>query len=535
MTLTELVAYIQNDVAQNPQFAGYLDADSLEQLEMLAVFTDKAYITRQMRAAELGGLLGMDPTMVEQLFTLHYALQGTASPGTMAPYDFICFVLDDLLTDPSLAAMIDPQMLNESALAQLTALRALMEASLSNTAFTTAEMAGVTGMEESALNTLYLYYQSLHGSTTGWRLSLQTMINFIQTDVLNNPDYADLIDADARGRMAAVQTVMNAVLSETEFTAQELAELIVPLAGDLDANQIELMYLYYFSSQDGDPDQALSLYDFLSFVVNNVMEDARFAEFFDPVAREELTDAHRQIEDGKEQLTGATYSRIIINTTYGLESDEAYALIAELQAKIDGDFSDGYLIGDSPINYEMKQDFQRELNFITILTVVSVFLVVAVTFRSLAVPAILVVLIQCAVYMTTATGYLQGVGTYYLALIIVQAILMGATIDYGILFTEYYREHRKTQPVRQALIHSYKGSITTILTSSSILCVITLIVGLVSSDPTTSQVCLTVAKGTFFAALLVIFVLPSLLAVFDRLVCGKNRFIESVPESDKAE
>ena len=137
------------------------------------------------------------------------------------------------------------------------------------------------------------------------------------------------------------------------------------------------------------------------------------------------------------------------------------------------------------------------------------------------VPALLVLLIQTAVYLTMTLSYLQGNGIYYLALIIVQAILMGATIDYAILFTSYYRELRRTNDILESLKRSYRGSINTILTSGSILCIVTLAVGLLMSDPTTSQVCLSISKGSFIAILLVLFVLPGVLAALDKIVCRR--------------
>ena len=74
---------------------------------------------------------------------------------------------------------------------------------------------------------------------------------------------------------------------------------------------------------------------------------------------------------------------------------------------------------------------------------------VALTFRSLAVPAILVLIVQCGVFITVAALGAIGGSIYYLALLIVECILMGATIDYGILFTSYYREMRATFPQRK--------------------------------------------------------------------------------------
>ena len=79
------------------------------------------------------------------------------------------------------------------------------------------------------------------------------------------------------------------------------------------------------------------------------------------------------------------------------------------------------------------------MNKLTIITIVLIFLVVLLTFKSLIIPFILVLLIQCAVYVLIGIINILDMKVYYLSLLIVQSILMGATIDYAILFTNYYR------------------------------------------------------------------------------------------------
>ena len=94
---------------------------------------------------------------------------------------------------------------------------------------------------------------------------------------------------------------------------------------------------------------------------------------------------------------------------------------------------------------------------------------------------------------------------------------MGATIDYGILFTNYYRESRKTMDIKQSLVAAYNGSTHTIFTSGLIMVLVTGILGFSPIDPTISQICLTVAIGALSACVLILFILPGVLAAFDKL------------------
>jgi predicted RND superfamily exporter protein len=174
--------------------------------------------------------------------------------------------------------------------------------------------------------------------------------------------------------------------------------------------------------------------------------------------------------------------------------------------------------------YEMSQTFSGEMDFITIVTMLSIFIVVVFTFKSIFVSMLLVLVIQCAVYIVMSYLSLTGSSIYFIALIIVQAILMGATIDYAILFTSYYVENRGyfKLGVKDALIHTYNKSISAILTSASILIIVTAIVGNFTSA-IAGKICQSISLGTFCATLIILVLLPALLATLDRWIIKKPK------------
>ena len=116
---------------------------------------------------------------------------------------------------------------------------------------------------------------------------------------------------------------------------------------------------------------------------------------------------------------------------------------------------------------------------------------------------------------------LSGSGVYFIAIIIVQSILMGATIDYAIVYTSYYLESRKKNDKKQSVINAYNRSMHTISTSSSILIIVTLIVGYFSSN-ITSKICITLSKGTICSVLLILLLLPAILVTFDKIIIRKK-------------
>lgn len=290
---------------------------------------------------------------------------------------------------------------------------------------------------------------------------------------------------------------------------------------------IDELYRSYLNVDPVPADATVELYGFAMYLIHDLQRDPDAnillkAFLNSDAVREQLNAADTMLQQGKAQLIGSEYSRILIDTELPKESEQMYRLIERLEAKLGKDLSDYYIVGDSYVAYEMKQSFRNEVNFITILTVVLIFIVVAVTFKSVLIPAILVLLIQCAIFLTMSFSYFADLGFYYLAVIIVQAVLMGASIDYGILYTSYYREHRRISDIKTSIGASYRDSLGTMLTSSSILFFVTLIIGLTADNPSMSQVCLAIAIGSFFAAFLCVVVLPGILATLDKAVCWSD-------------
>ena len=151
-----------------------------------------------------------------------------------------------------------------------------------------------------------------------------------------------------------------------------------------------------------------------------------------------------------------------------------------------------------------------------------IFIVVMLTFRSIIIPLILVLVIQGAVYLTMTSMAIVNYDMVYLALLIMQCILMGATIDYAIVFTNYYREKREKKDIKEALADTYQSSIRTIATSSLIMICATAIVGFTYKDQTISPICRIISLGVISSIILILVFLPSILAIFDKWIIKKK-------------
>ena len=307
------------------------------------------------------------------------------------------------------------------------------------------------------------------------------------------------------------------------FTSREMKEMLPTIASSMGVAvpeaAVDLMYL------GKSADETISVPELISMAQNLLEGNPLFKSLLSDEIQDLLLDAQNLLADGQKMLRGEHYSLMQVNTTLPLDSEQTFAFIDRVNDDLTQELSSPfYLIGNSAMGWEMSKTFRNELNRITLLTAGAVFIVVLFTFKSLVIPAVLVLLIQTAVYATMIIIHLQGFSIYYLALLVVQSILMGATIDYGILFTSYYREMRSTLQPPEALKRSYTHSINTILTSGSIMIVATLILGYAFSNPAIGQICHTIAKGAACAVVLILLILPGALAALDRFVSNKGRF-----------
>lgn len=334
-------------------------------------------------------------------------------------------------------------------------------------------------------------------------------------DVVSVTTYADL-------------GIMLGVDEAVELISTRFPDLIGSVPPSMSAQITVIMqglFKTYLGKEELDGTETVEMYGFVSYVLGDMLTDDSVNNIVktlilnDPETKAQCESVKAMLDAAKAQLVGENYSRIMVATTLQKESDEAFAFVERLDGILKENMGEYYIMGNSYLAYEMRASYSDEVNLITLISVILIFIVVALTFKSLIIPTVLVALIQCAVYLTLSFSYLAHLEFYYLAVIIVQAILMGATIDYAILFTNNYREKRKTLDRADSLAAAYSNSMHTILTSSSILFFVTLIIGLTAKDPSMVQVCLAIAIGSFFAVALCVIVLPGILAALDKPIC----------------
>jgi predicted RND superfamily exporter protein len=292
--------------------------------------------------------------------------------------------------------------------------------------------------------------------------------------------------------------------------------ILTKLSPNVDKKTISLLYMYYGSDKQYDDSYTLTIEKLIDYLNKDILNDSRFDEFIDDEMRNKIIDSKDRVEDAKALLVGDKHSRMLFITEYGNEGKATFNFIKDTRndlKKID----DKYLIGNSPMAYDISKSFDKEFNFISLLTLASIFVVVALTFKSIISPLIISLIIQCSVYVTMGILAFQGDPVYFISLLVVQSILMGATIDYGIVFTSYYLEIRKDHNVKDALSKAYQKSSHTIFTSGTILILVTFTIGLFA-DGVVSKICMTLSKGTICSVVLIILILPGVMTALDRII-----------------
>ena len=369
--------------------------------------------------------------------------------------------------------------------------------------------------------------------------------------VYKNKDEASMTQAAERiAGMEGVSSVTSyAQTLGRAYTADELIDLLAGETGDsagssegvgLDASTVNMVFYLYHTGRDVDsmspvallklsrsadsmvePDWTMTLPQLVGYLNDTLLVSKTVGSKVDDAQREKLAEFSAQLDKGMSQLVGDEYSRMIVTTPYESETDEADNLLDAVEAEVAAATDEYYLVGQSAMARDMSRSFLDEFNFISWITAGAIYLIVALTFRSVLLPLPLVLVIQSAYGLVTGLNGLFDNAIYYMAIIVVQAILMGATIDYAILFTSNYREARLAKAVPEALAQAYCTSTPTILTSGTILVVVTLALGLFAGGAV-AQICLVLSEGSAMAMLLVLVLLPGVLAALDRFTAPRG-------------
>lgn len=207
------------------------------------------------------------------------------------------------------------------------------------------------------------------------------------------------------------------------------------------------------------------------------------------------------------------YQMIMINSEYQTASPEVNRQIEKIR-NIISKYDEGYLTGEAVLTDDLTEVSEKDFKMVNIASIITVFIIIAVAFKSIGIPIILISAIELAIQINMAIPYYLGQTIPFITSIIIGVIQLGSTIDYSILMTDrFLHEYRKTKDLNNSLRVSVKETSKSIVTSALSFMAATIGVGLYSKMEIVSTICMFLARGAIISMLVIIILLPAILSV----------------------
>lgn len=223
-------------------------------------------------------------------------------------------------------------------------------------------------------------------------------------------------------------------------------------------------------------------------------------------------------------LQSEHYSRFVISLDTAYEGKETFELVEDIREIAEKYYpNETHLAGEGVSTYDLMNTVTADMTKVNLLSIGAVFVVLLITMKSISVPIILVLCIETAIWINLSVPYFAGSPVYYIAYLIISSVQLGATVDYAILMTDRYKENRETLSKQDAIVQTISDVMVSILTSGIVLTVVGLLLGFISTNQLLAQLGIFIGRGAIFSLAIVLFVLPGLLLLLDRLIIKKKK------------
>ena len=228
-------------------------------------------------------------------------------------------------------------------------------------------------------------------------------------------------------------------------------------------------------------------------------------------------------EDIAEQFYSEHYARIIVYTDTAEEGDAAFATVERIQNTAKSYYGDAaYSLGQSTNLYDMKNVVAKDNTLVNLIAIISIFLVLLFSFKSLTLPLILLITIEAGIWFNLSIPYFMGTVINFIGYLVLSTVQLGATVDYAILLTDHYLVNRRELPKKAAIHKSLGETFKSILVSASILSIAGFTLYKTSSNSASADIGRLLGRGTIFSFIMVLCFLPAMLLIFDRGDCRNN-------------
>ncbi|MCI1318071.1 MAG: MMPL family transporter [Atopobiaceae bacterium] len=220
-----------------------------------------------------------------------------------------------------------------------------------------------------------------------------------------------------------------------------------------------------------------------------------------------------------EQLINKGWSRIVLTSNISDESPTSYKLVDTVRDLCHKYYGDDYkLVGNTVSYYDIRSVTTTDNLTVKLASCIAIAIVLLIMFKSVSIPIILIMAIEVSIWINEAVPYFTGETINFVAFLVIDAVQLGAAVDYAIIYTEEYLKLRKQMPKREASFTAIEHTAQPIITSSSILILACLGIYLSVSSPMIQQVGMLIARGALISVILIFFVLPLLFRICDGFV-----------------
>ena len=214
------------------------------------------------------------------------------------------------------------------------------------------------------------------------------------------------------------------------------------------------------------------------------------------------------------------YQLELISSSYKVASDEVNEQIDEINNIVKSYSEDSLVVGEAPLTKDLIDITDIDFKNVNIVSIGVIFLIILILFRSISLPIILVSVIEFAIFVNMGIPYYTGTTLPFIASVVIGTIQLGATVDYAILMTTRYKKERNNGNSKQESITiAHQASIKSIIVSALSFFAATFGVGLYSNIDMISALCSLMSRGALISMVVVIFVLPAMFMIFDKVIC----------------
>ena len=223
-------------------------------------------------------------------------------------------------------------------------------------------------------------------------------------------------------------------------------------------------------------------------------------------------------------LKNDKYQLVLANSEYKVATDELNDQIKELNTILHKYDEGGMLIGEGPLTADLIDITDKDFKTVSAVSIGIIFVIIMLLFKSISLPIILVGVIEFAIFVNMGIPYYMGTKLPFVASIVIGTIQLGSTVDYAILMTTRYKRERNHGANKyDSITTAHRVSAQSIMVSALSFFAATIGVGLYSNIDMISSLCILMARGALISMVVVIFVLPSMFMVFDKVIVKTSK------------